>query len=95
MKSMKIELGFVFLVLATSPVLLAAPPTALLSDDDPGINFLFSGDPQTTEDGCAQDGRRASLGDPGKNHNELAECDNWDFKPHEWGKAAFLQGQLF
>ncbi len=94
MKSMKILFGIVFLVLATSPVLLAAPPAAFLSDDDPGINFLFSGDPQTTEDGCTQDGRRASLGDLGKNHNELAECDNWDFKPQEWGKAAFLQGQF-
>ncbi len=55
--------------------------------------MLFSGDPNTTEDGCDQFGPRAAMGDPsGKNHNELLECDNWDFGTQDWGQASFLQG---
>lgn len=71
----------------------SGPPVPFLDPNEPGINFQFSGDPNTTEDGCSQDAARAVLGAPsGKNHNELLDCDNWDFKPRDWGQAAFLQG---
>ena len=72
---------------------LGAPPVPFLDDNEPGIQMLFSGDPNTTEDGCDQFGPRAAMGDPGgKNHNELLECDSWDFGTQDWGQASFLQG---
>lgn len=71
----------------------AAPPAPVLSKMKPGIQMLFSGDPDTTEAGCAQDGPRAGTGgDSGKMHNELLECDNWHFGADDWGQASFLQG---
>ena len=72
---------------------LAGPPLPTLTDTDPGIQLLFSGDPNTTEDGCAHDAPRATIGgEGGKMHNELLECDNWDFSTTQWGQTSFLQG---
>jgi len=91
-------------VLVISGKLFAAPPVPFLHDDEPGVYFPFTGDPDTTETSvdpntgllvidCAQGAVRATQGDPsGKNHNELMNCDNWDFKPQQWGEVAFLQG---
>jgi len=72
---------------------LAAPPVPFLDENEPGLNFLFSGDPHTTEEGCSQSAPRAAGGgEGGKIHNDLLDCDNWDFQPREWGQASFLQG---
>ncbi len=77
---------------------LGAPPVPFLDDNEPGIQYLFSGDPDTTEstDGvldCAQDAERAGTGGvSGKLHNDFLNCDNWDFQPKDWGQASFLQG---
>jgi len=77
---------------------LGAPPVPFLDDNEPGIQYLFSGDPDTTEstDGvldCAQDAERAGTGGvSGKLHNDFLNCDNWDFQPTDWGQASFLQG---
>ncbi|MBH06194.1 MAG: hypothetical protein CMJ20_07715 [Phycisphaeraceae bacterium] len=73
----------------------AGPPVPFLDDTEPGLDLPFSGDPDTTEAGCAQDAPRASAGgEGGKMHNELLECDNWDFSPRQWGQASFLQGSF-
>ncbi len=81
------------LAILSGSTIWAGPPVPFLDDNEPGINHLFSGDPNTTEEGCVQNGPRAgSGGEAGKMHNELLECDNWDFSPSEWGYAAFLQG---
>ena len=69
----------------------AAPPVPILSKTKPGIHMIFSGDPDTTEAGYAQDGPRAGTGgDSGKMHNELLECDNWYFGADDWGHHHFL-----
>ena len=75
-----------FLIIQANSIdTFAGPPVPFLDDDEPGLNIRFAGDPQTTESGCAQDGVRAGMGDSsGKNHNELLECDNWDFSPDQW-----------
>ena len=71
----------------------AAPPVPILSKTKPGIQMIFSGDPDTTEAGYAQDGPRAGTGgDSGEMHNELRECENWHFRADDWGQASFLQG---
>ena len=44
---------------------LAGPPLPTLTDTDPGIQLLFSGDPNTTEDGCAHDAPHATIGGEG------------------------------
>ena len=88
-------------------IAVASPPVAVLTDADPGIQLLFSGDPNTTESSfhdpadaapspdCAQTAPRAGLGDGGgKGHNELLHCDNWDFGTKDWGQAGFLQGSF-
>ncbi len=83
-----------FLIIQANSIdTFAGPPVPFLDDDEPGLNIRFTGDPQTTESGCAQDGVRAGMGDSsGKNHNELLECDNWDFSPDQWGSLGFLSG---
>ena len=81
------------IVLISSIMAYAGPPVPFLDDNQPGINIPFSGDPNTTEDGCAQDAPRAGNNNTsGKMHNEFLECDNWSFSAVDWGKAAFLQG---
>ena len=82
----------VFVSLWIGSDVLGGAPRAVLDDNEPGLQFLFSGDPDTTESGCEQSGDRAPQGTPGKVHNELLDCDNWDFKPTNWGQASFLQG---
>jgi len=84
---------------------LGAPPVPFLDDNEPGIQFLFSGDPDTLESSihdpndpgpsldCGRGAPRASTGGAGgKMHNDFLLCDNWDFQPRDWGKASFLQG---
>ena len=79
---------------------MAAAPVATFVDNEPGIQYLFSGDPDTTEstDGvldCARDAPRATTGgESGKMHNDFLLCDNWDFQPKDWGKASCLQGSF-
>ena len=86
------------LLVISSTSVLAGPPVPYLDDSQPGLNYLFSGDPNTTEstDGvldCAQGAERAGTGgDGGKLHNDFLNCDNWDFQPTDWGQASFLQG---
>tara|TARA_Y100000588_G_scaffold140727_1_gene154669 strand:+ start:20 stop:1264 length:1245 start_codon:yes stop_codon:yes gene_type:complete len=87
-----ILLLMVFVSLWIGSDVLGGAPRAVLDDNEPGLQFLFSGDPDTTESGCEQSGDRAPQGTPGKVHNELLDCDNWDFKPTNWGQASFLQG---
>ncbi len=85
----------------------AGPPVPVLTDSDPGIQLLFSGDPDTTESStqdssdpnapllpdCAFDAPRAGMGgEGGKSHNDFLFCDNWDFGARDWGQAGFLQG---
>lgn len=95
MRNQDLRIGFFggVLVLGFSMIAFAGPPVPVLSDSHPGIQMLFSGDPNTTEEGCSQNGPRAgSGGEDGKLHNDLLECDNWDFGTKNWGQASFLQG---
>ncbi len=48
-----------FLICGCTTAVLAAPPVPTLDDNEPGLKVLFSGDPDTTEDGCAADGPRS------------------------------------
>ena len=86
-----VTVATLFFLAATS--VFGGPPIPFLDDNEPGVNLPFSGDPNTTEEGCARDAARATNNDAsGKVHNEFLDCDNWSFGAEEWGQAAFLQG---
>ena len=88
----------------SGPCVLGAPPVPFLDDNEPGLQMLFSGDPNTTESSIdSEDGllkpdcglgapRAGAGGDGGKMHNDFLLCENWDFSAKDWGQASFLQG---
>jgi len=74
---------------------MCLPAVPFPDDNEPGIQLLFSGDPDTTEAGCSRDAPRAGTGgEGGKLHNDFLECDNWDFGTQLWGQNGFLQGEF-
>ncbi len=98
---------FLLLVALSGSSVMAAAPVATFVDSEPGIQYLFSGDPDTLESSlhdpddpapsldCARGAPRATSGGvSGKMHNDFLLCDNWDFQPKDWGKASFLQGSF-
>ncbi len=99
MKFNLVKLSVLLVALGGSCV-MASAPVATFVDSEPGIQYLFSGDPDTTEstDGvldCGRGALRATTGgESGKMHNDFLLCDNWDFQPKDWGKASFLQGSF-
>ena len=74
-------LGVAVLTWGQAPV-IAGPPVATMDPTSPGLNVPFSGDPDTTEEGCREQ-EKDTFG-------QFFDC-SWDFAPHDYGKFGNLQ----
>ena len=71
-------------VFSSSMLAFAGPPQAILDPDSPGLFVPFSGDPDTTEQGCREQDK--------DNTGQFFDC-SWDFAPRDYGKSGnFQQG---
>ena len=77
-------LGVAVLAWGQAPV-IAGPPVATMDPTSPGLNVPFSGDPDTTEAGCRDQGRAGP-----EEFHQIVNC-SWDFAPHDYGKFGNLQ----
>ena len=77
-------LGVAVLAWGQVPV-IAGPPVATMDPTSPGLNVPFSGDPDTTEAGCRDQGRAGP-----EEFHQIVNC-SWDFAPHDYGKFGNLQ----
>jgi len=77
------------LVFSSEMIVFAAPPVPALDPNEPGLHVPYTGDPDTIEDACAQDGpRHPTLG-------YLNECENWDFLPVDYGDNGWSDDGYF
>ena len=74
----------VIMVLGCSMIALGGPPQAVLDPSSPGLHVPFSGDPDTTEEGCR--------GQEKDTFGHFLDC-SWDFEPRDYGSFGnFQQG---